>query len=123
MPDYQCLGSPRRQVDAVSHSRSRLRQKALSGIHVLSGKNCYKHLSGQTQKISGGRTCDSTDIPEKSRTLRVPPDKEGKGYRAGFGGDHRLGTEALPGHEEIPSRRAALRAYVDWSRLTSPSGK
>jgi hypothetical protein len=40
----------------------------------------------------------STDLPGKSRTLRICFDKEGKGSRAGIGGNHRMGAEALPGH-------------------------
>jgi hypothetical protein len=30
-----------------------------------------------------------------------------------------MGAEALPGHEEIPPRRAPLRAYAHWCRLSS----
>ena len=123
MPDHQCPGYPRRQVDTVSDSRSRLGQKTLSRIHVLSGKNGLKHPCEQTEKIRGWRPCYPTDVPAKSPTLRVPPDKEGKGSRAGIGGNHRMGAEALPGHEEIPSRRAPLGAYALWRWLSSSPGK
>ena len=33
-----------------------------------------------------------------------------------------MGEKALSGHEEIPSRRAPLRVYAYWRRLTSTSG-
>jgi hypothetical protein len=34
-----------------------------------------------------------------------------------------MGEKALPGHEEIPSRRAPLRAYAHRRRLSPSSGK
>jgi hypothetical protein len=34
-----------------------------------------------------------------------------------------MGEEALPWHEEIPSRRAPLRAYSHWRGLSSSPGK
>jgi hypothetical protein len=33
-----------------------------------------------------------------------------------------MGEKALPGYEEIPSRRASLRAYAHWRRLSSSCG-
>jgi len=110
-------------VDNSSHSRPRIRQTILSGIHVLSGTNSLKHSCEQIEEITGCRPCDPTGLPETPRTVRVPSDKEGKGSRAGIGGHYRMGTEAIPGHEKIPPRRAPLRAYAHWRRLSSSPGK
>src|ERR1041385_6761788 len=100
-------------MDIVGGSRSRIGQKALSGIPVLSGRNSFKHPCKQTTQIAGWRPCDPASLSAKPHPLRILPDKEGQGSRAGLGGDHRLGEEALPRHGEISTSRPSLTASVD----------
>jgi hypothetical protein len=89
-------------VDAVSYSRSRIGQKTLSGIHVLSGKNGLKHPCGQTEKIEAAGLVTRRAYRQHPVRYEYLLTKKGKGLEPVLEAIIVWGRKQYPGTKRFP---------------------
>ena len=102
---------------------------------LVLGKRRYQEFMSSPERIASNILADRLKKLEAAglvtrRTYQGNPvryeyllTKKGKGLEPVLEAIIVWGQKLFPGHEEIPSRRAPLRAYSHWRQLSSSPGK